>query len=123
MFKAKDLKARQGRLIRETTADFVVVERGEERTETIRVKYFMLSIAEGASHRAKIAALGDGVLWSDLLVPLVAELPDFVDEKNKPVKVTKEFLEDLNTINLQAIFYAIQQDITPKFPPSRPRGG
>lgn len=114
MIKVSSLAASQQRLVRETTAPFILVEKGEERIEQIAVRYYAFSIAEGRAYREGLAKLGDMVLFSDLLLPMLESLPDFVDEKDKPVKITREFLEGLNSINLQAIHTAVGEDLVPK---------
>ena len=114
MIKLSELNSSQGRIVRETTAPILIVEKGEERTETIRVRYYSLSIKEGKEYRKKLEEGGGESYWSDLLFPIVAGLPDIVDGKGKPVKVTLDVLESLNSLNLQAIHKAIQEDLRPK---------
>lgn len=120
MIKVSGLKQSQGRIVRETTCPFITVEDGEEHKQEIRIEYFALSIAESAQHRQ---TMGDDTTWNELLAPLIKSLPDFVDEKDKPVKITKEFLAEFNTLNLQAMFQAITRDLSPKGLPLKPQDG
>lgn len=123
MIKVSTLK-NQKALVRETTAPFSYIEKGAEKTEEIRVRYYALAISESKAYVERINKLGKAALWTDLLEPLIESLPDFVDATEKPVKVTKEFLSNFNTINLQAIHRAIEEDLNrPKSErPSRPSG-
>ena len=114
MIKVSGLK-NQGKIVRETTAPFIDVdEKGEETTEQIVVRYFAFSISEGRAFRREIEDLGDEATLGDTIFPMLHSLPDFVDDKDKPVKLTKEFLDSLNSINLQAILKAIREDASPK---------
>lgn len=114
MIKVSALKT-QGTIVRETIAPFITIdEKGEETTEQITVRYYSFSTAEGRAVNQKLDELGDSRTWADSLFPMLESLPDFVDDKEKPVKITLEFLESLNAINQQAIFKAIKEDASPK---------
>lgn len=113
MIKVSGLK-NQGKIVRETIAPFIINEGGEETVEQIVVRYNSFSINEGRAFRRAIEDIGDEATWADTLLPMLDSLPDFVDDKNKPVKITKEFLEGLNSLNLQAILKAIKEDASPK---------
>lgn len=113
MIKVSGLK-NQGKIVRETMCPFIINDGGEETTEQIIVRYYSFSIAEGRAFRQSIEALGDEVTWADNLLPMLESLPDFVDDKGKPVKITREFLEGLNTLNLRAMLKAIGEDASPK---------
>jgi hypothetical protein len=123
MIKVKDLKENQGRFVRETTAPFVIVEDGEQRTETIRVRYYSRAVKESRAIQAGLAAkekaAGGSLYMSEILLTVLAELPDFVDEKNKPAKVTAELLDSINSVNLNAIQQAIAEDLVPKALPPK----
>jgi len=113
MIKVSGLK-NQNKIVRETVAPFIHFEKGEEITEQITVRYYAFSIAEGRQFRQQIEDIGDDATWADHLLPMLDSLPDMVDDKNKPVRITKEFLESLNSLNLQAILKAIKEDASPK---------
>jgi hypothetical protein len=105
----------QNRIVRETTAPFITVDKkGEETTEQITVRYFSFSISEGRQFLKGIEELGSNATLVDHLFPMLDGLPDFCDDAETPVKITKEFLEGLNTINIQAILKSIREDASPK---------
>lgn len=108
----------RSRLIRETTAPFIINDKAGERTETIRVRYYSLSIKESKEFTKELARK-DNLYVSDLLLPIIAELPDIVDDKGKPMKITQDVLDSLNTLNLRAIQKAIETDLAGKVQPSR----
>jgi len=114
MIKVSGLK-NQGKIVRETMAPFIDVDdKGEETTEQIIVRYFTFSTAAGREFRHEIEALGDEATLADSIFPMLHSLPDFVDDKDKPIKLTKEFIEGLNSVNQQAILKAIREDASPK---------
>lgn len=114
MIKVSGLK-NQGKIVRETMAPFIDVDdKGEEATEQIIVRYFTFSTAEGRAFRREIEDLGNEATLADTIFPMLHSLPDFVDDKDKPVKLTKEFIESINSVNQQAILKAIKEDASPK---------
>lgn len=122
MIKVSDLTENQGRFVRETTAPFIIVEDGVERTETIRVRYYSRSIKESRALQNALTTKeksGGSLYMSEILLPVLAELPDFVDDKGKPAKITAEFLEQINALNLNGIHKAIAEDLAPKAQPPK----
>lgn len=113
MIKFSTLKSTQERMVRETTAPFIIREKGAEKTETIRVRYFSLTVRESREFRAAFDDREDMYL-SDILAPVIESLPDFVDDKDQPIEITAAALEDFNAINLRAIQEAIHKDLTGK---------
>lgn len=119
MIKVSNLRHSQSRIVRETSAPFIHNVDGEEITEQIRVRYFSLSVAEAKEFRDKVREKDDLYL-SDILLPVIESLPDFVDDEERPIKITAEVLESLNSINLRALQQAIEEHLTgPKTQPSR----
>jgi hypothetical protein len=116
MIKLSSLNGKQGRIVRETTAPFVMVIDGEQKTEQVRVRYYSLSTKESRDQAKEAEKNSDGVTyWSDILFPVLESLPDIVDDKTGlPVTITKKLLENINGMNLRAIFQAIQEDAIPK---------
>lgn len=51
---------------------------------------------------------------SDILFPVIESFPDILDENDKPVAITEDLLESLNSMNLRAIQKAITEDIEGK---------
>lgn len=119
------------RLVRETTAAYETNdEKGELTTQTIRVRYWSLSIREMKEQRIALEAMfkdrGDDIIWlSDTLPYRVESLPDIegldgkpikteFDTKGKPTKKTTENFEAIARHNLAAIDRAITEDLTPK---------
>lgn len=123
MIKLSTLNSNQGRIVRECMAPFVTVEGGDEHVEQIRVKYVSRSIEESQTLRAEAKAKeeNEDLYLSDLLLPMLDSLPDFVDDKDRPVKLTLDVLRKFNSINLRAILHAINTDVAGKVlpPPSK----
>lgn len=107
------------RTIRETSSEFQFndPETGELKTETIRVLYSSPTTAQTKETQAEIQKRIDdkknrvGWYYSDSLIRLLHSLPDLVDENEKPHKITLEFLDSLDAINLERILDAINKDI------------
>lgn len=107
------------RTIRETTAPFQYNgDDGELKTEDIRVVYYSPTTQQAREiqeeMRKRMENKDEMVAWyvSDTLIRRLHSLPDLVDEKDKPYKITQEFLDSLDTVNLNAINDAITEDIT-----------
>jgi rRNA maturation endonuclease Nob1 len=101
-------------IVRETTAKYSHVVDGEIKTEEIRVRYRSLSIKALREQKQLIADKKDDAYISDTVFAVVEELPDFVDEKDKPIVLTLEFFEEMNLDNLKAIKDAIDGDVNPE---------
>lgn len=104
--------------VRETMAPFELSENGKNRTEQIRVQYKSFTVKEMKQRRAKYEAEAkanpDAVVWlSDTLAEKLIALPDLLDDKEKPVEITVEFLDTLEVRNLEAIKKAIEDDEDP----------
>jgi hypothetical protein len=105
------------RVVRETTASFEYMDGEEVKVEQIRVRYFSPTVAEVRSTSSEISAKrkeGETVWLSETLSKQIESLPDLVDDKDKPIKITAEFLETLPVVNLTAINDAIDRDLAPK---------
>lgn len=115
------------RNIRETSADFEYNDGGELKTETIRVLYYSPTVAETKAAQKEIERVQRSdteILWlSDTLLPRLHSLPNLCDEKGKPHKITKAFLESIDIKNLQRIAEAIREDLLPKSESSTSPGG
>lgn len=98
-------------------------DKGEQVTESFKVRFYSLSTAEQAEQKEKLAAsekAGGMAYWSDILLPIIESFPDLIDdESGLPVPVTKELLDNINGINLQSIFNAIREAPLPKLPASK----
>ena len=111
------------RTVRETTADWQYTnDKGEAVTEPIAVRYFSPTIEDVRRQKAAITkAYEDGSDWymSHQLVSALESLPDLIDPKtNKPVKVTIEFLDKQEILNLRSLVKAIDDDLDPKSRPA-----
>lgn len=100
-------------IIRETKAKYSHVVNGEIVTEDIRVRYRSLSVKALKEQKTLINDKKDDAYISDMVFAVVEELPDFVDEKEKPITLTLEFFEEMNLDNLKAIKEAIDGDVNP----------
>jgi hypothetical protein len=101
-----------GKPYRQITADWVVFENDEERTETIRVQYYPLSVKDLKDNQDKSE---DEKLWlSDVLLKRLHALPDFCGEDEKPIEVNLEFLDNQSIDNLKRVFDAINEHESPK---------
>jgi len=65
----------------------------------------------------------DTFFISDILQPVIMQLPWLVDEKDKPVDITVENLDQISSKNLQSIFDSIQEDRDPKLTRRKSRSG
>jgi hypothetical protein len=107
------------RTIRETSSDFQYndPDTGDLKTEKIRVLYYSPTTAQTKETQAEIQKRLDdkksrvGWYFSDSLIRLLHSLPDLVDENDQPHKITLEFLDSLDAINLERINDAITEDI------------
>lgn len=96
---------------RQTTADWLIFENDEERTEQIRVQYYPLSVKDLKDSQDVKA---DEKLWlSDVLIKRLHALPDLCDETEKPIEITLEFLETQSVQNLKNVFEAIDAHENP----------
>jgi hypothetical protein len=107
------------RIVRETTAPFEHMQDGEVATSEIRVRYFSPTtqdiIEQRNEEKARKAEDETASYWlSEALVRRLESLPDLVDGKGKPVKITLEFLNSIAIKNLPAIQDAIAKDIEGK---------
>lgn len=117
------LKKATGKIVRETTADFITMDGDEMKTEKIRVRYHDLSTKQlkerKAAFDAKFADDPGAVIWnSEDLIDRLHSLPDIVDDNEKPVEITLEFLDSLEVKNLNSIKAAIESDLNPKSTPA-----
>lgn len=109
--------------VRQTTAPFIYTENGEEKTASIRVRYFDLTVKQLKERQEKLAAEvkidPDKLVWlSDTLIERLESLPDIIGDDKKPVELTLEFLESLSLENLKAIKNAIEENDNPKPSPA-----
>jgi hypothetical protein len=113
------------RTIRETTAPFETTDDdGNVQTQDIRVLYYSFTTKDHKDRRARIVAHQkenpDEPLWlSHLIVDQIHSLPDLVDTKGKPFKITEDFLDTLDVKNLEAIKNAIEEAVRPKDQPEK----
>ncbi len=117
--KLSQLNGNQARIVRETSAPFILKnDKGEQVTESFRVRFFSLSTAEQTQQKERLAAseaAGGMAYWSDILLPIIESFPDLIDdESGLPVPVTKDLLDNINGINLQSIYNAIREAPLPK---------
>jgi hypothetical protein len=116
------------RVFRETTCSYEYVEGGEPKVEQIRVQYYPWTVRELKDYRAEAAkkqkSIKDGddaaIGWvSEMLARRLHALPDLLDGRGKPVKISVEFLESLTFPQLGAINQAIEDDVAPKSQPPK----
>lgn len=104
----------KARTVREITVKF---EANDGSIEDVRVRYFSPTVAETRrqveNNEARRSA-GETVWLSDSLANAVESIPDLVDGKGKPHKITPDFLESISIANLMAIDAAIREDLVPK---------
>ncbi|MET0754297.1 MAG: hypothetical protein ABWZ66_13025 [Pyrinomonadaceae bacterium] len=104
-------------IIRETTAPWEYEADGEIKTDDIRVQYYDWTTKELKEQEADLKAKqaeGD-LLWNtDSLLGRIHSLPDLVDEKEKPVEITLEFLDAQSIKNIAALKKAIDDDLNPE---------
>lgn len=104
---------------RKTTADWIVFENGEERTEKISVEYYPMTVKDLKARQAEFTEKGkgdpDATVWvSELILPRLRRLPDLGDADGKPIEITLEFLEDQDVRNLRNLQTAIEEAENPK---------
>lgn len=107
------------RTVRECIAPFQFTEKGEIKTEDIRVRYYSLTWNEiQAQHAALAKIVKDNpqeTIWPhESLVDRIESLPDLHGPDGKPLKITAKNLGDLDTKNLEAIKKAIDEDFAGK---------
>ncbi|MEO8650604.1 MAG: hypothetical protein ABI539_15685 [Acidobacteriota bacterium] len=106
------------RTVRETSASFEYTDdKGVLQTETIRVLYKSPTVADikRATDLVKAKRKSDTPYWlSEELADQLDSLPDLVDDKGKPFKITEELLSSFSLKNLKAIAEAIEGDLNPK---------
>jgi hypothetical protein len=116
------------RTVRETSAEFEYEVDGEIKKEPIRVKYYSPTVAElrelEKDIKAKLKERSEtdesGTYYlTEALVKRIHSLPDLVDGKGKPHKITLEFIESLDNKNLERIRDAINEDLNPKAQPPK----
>lgn len=117
------LQKATGKNVRETTADFTTMDGDEIKTEKIRVRYYDFTTKElreqKAAFDAKTADDPNAVVWNtENLIQRLHSLPDIVDENEKPVEITIDFLDSLEITNLNSIKEAINRDLNPKSTPA-----
>lgn len=112
------IKLNGNRTVRQCNAEFQLTnEKGELEFQTITVRYFSPRISDFKKLRADIERqvkddAGTTFFLSEGLARQIESLPDLVDEKGKPLKITAEVLEDkIDVLNLQAIRDAIDEDL------------
>lgn len=114
----------KSRPVRETEADWQYTDDdGNTVTEKTPVRFYCLTVNEiRAANDARRETIRNGEGWyiSDTLLPCLESLPGLIDPAtNKPVKITKEFLESQEAVNLQAVANAIDEDVDPKSKPAK----
>lgn len=107
------------RTVRECEAPFEYFDKGELKTEQIRVRYYSFTWGEIQSRHAELAALAkdnpDHTIWPhETLVDRIESLPDLKTADSKPFKITAKNLGNLDTKNLEAIKKAIDEDFAGK---------
>lgn len=111
------------RTVRETEADWTYQDGDDIKTESIKVRYFSPTVSDVRRQTdARREAITKGNDWyvSHQLVDMLESLPDLIDPKtNKPVKITVDFLEKQELLNLQRIVDAIDEDVRPKSRPAK----
>ncbi len=119
------IKLNSSRLVRQTTAPFEYTDaKGETVTEDIRVRYYMLTVAERKAQRQRIKDVSDrdpqAIIWlSETLADVLESLPDITGDDGKPIDITIDNLDQIAGHNLEAINNAITADLTPKEPASK----
>lgn len=115
------------RAVRETTAPFEYVEKGEIKSQIIRVLYFATTVKEDRERYESMAKQRKDnplkIVWkSESLAKRLHSLPDLKlpgkDGKDVvPFEITPENLEQLDLRNLEAIEEAVVNDTAPKATP------
>lgn len=104
-------------IVRQTNAEWEFQENGEIKTANICVLYFDFTTKVLKQQQAELKAKADGddLLWNtDSLLGRIHSLPDLVDEKEKPVEITLEFLDAQSIKNIAALKKAIDDDLNPE---------
>ena len=105
-------------LVREVLADIFWVENDEEKKAKISVFYFPLTVAadlERKKQNKQAYAVENGMVqMAEFCASRIEKIPAFVDDKDQPAELTKDFFESLHLDNLRNIFEAVMNDINPK---------
>lgn len=106
-------------ITREVFADIFWIENGEKKTATISIFYFPLTVAADIERKKQeksdVKINDKGMMqYADFCASRIESIPAFVDEEEKPVKLTQEFFENLQLENLTSIYEAVINDIRPK---------
>jgi hypothetical protein len=104
---------------RKTTATWIYVENGEEKTAVVGVEYYSLSVKGIKERRAELAEKQkndpEAIVWvSEALLPRLRALPDVGDADGKPIELTLDWLEDQDIRNLKNLQEVIEADENPK---------
>lgn len=116
--KLSEINESQGRIVRETTAPFLIKKDGQQSVEPLKVRFFSFSTAEQEEQKAKLQSAesaGSVAYWCDILLPVIESFPEITDDDSGlPVPITREFLARINGVNLQSIYNAIRDAPLPK---------
>lgn len=113
------------KIIRTCVAPFTLMnDEGKIETRDITVEYYSLSTKRLKEMReAQEKLLKDNptaTLWhSTTMIELIHSLPELLDAKNRPHRITIEFLDSLDVRNLDSIRRAIEEDGRPKAQPEK----
>lgn len=106
------------RTVRETNCEWEYQDGDEWKSDSIRVRYFSPSTEDLEKQRAEYQKMNDdGKIdfpLASVIFPQIHSLPDLVDDKDKPIKITLEFLKKQTIVNLDAIREAINEHVSPK---------
>lgn len=114
------------KIIRTCTAPFEFPDdKGDLQVHDITVEYYSMSTKKLKEMREALAKRlkdnPDEPQWfSEILFERIHALPDLIDpKKNKPYKITIDFLDSIDLKNLEAIRTAIEEDGRPKARPEK----
>jgi hypothetical protein len=113
------IKVSQERIVRETTAPYEYLSKGEVKTEQIRVEYYSETWNDMQNRHTRLKAQEkenpDAVIWPhQTLAERLKALPDLQTPDGRPFEITAENLGSLERKNLVAIREAIDEDIEGK---------
>ncbi|MBK8468087.1 MAG: hypothetical protein IPL32_19920 [Chloracidobacterium sp.] len=124
------IKIGKTRVVRECTAPYEYSDdKGERKVDEIAVQYYCFTTADIKASRIEAQTRrkedpGYVPYDTEFLLPRLHALPELADEKGKALSkdngnLTVENLDKIETVNITAIWKAIETDLAPKEQPSK----